>query len=71
MADRKKPLLKAPAVPEYVSVDAFLQTAHQLYDFSHMQEAGFKNLMSSKGMKSAPGQEFYLPYLKKYLGIKD
>lgn len=59
------------AVADYVTVEAFIRSAKTIYPMTAMQVAGFKNTMASKGMKSAPNLEFYLPYLKSYLGIKD
>lgn len=56
---------------EYVTVESFIRSARTIYPMTNLQVVGFKNAMASKGMKSAPGLEFYLPYLKHYLGIND
>jgi len=58
-------------VSEYVTVDTFIRSAKTIYPMTNLQVAGFKNTMASKGMKSAPSLEYYLPYLKNYLDIKD
>jgi len=56
---------------DYVTVEAFIRSARTIYPMTNLQVVGFKNAMASKGMKSAPSLEFYLPYLKHYLGIND
>lgn len=69
MAKSKKEQPTEEKTLQYVHIDTFLDTARILFTMSEVQVQGFRAYMA--GNHYQKGDEAFVPYLKKYLGIGD